>query len=172
MFRLYSIAVLFAITEGLSAQSIKSVHTVFVDSGWANNSVNTVIFRKNSLCTYKNTQYISYYNKEGVVVLGKRTIGKTKWFLKTTDYKGDVADAHRSISIITDGDGYLHMSWNHHGNKLHYSKSMAPGALQMTEELCMTGIAESNVTYPEFHCCQVVIFYFFTEMEDLGRETW
>jgi hypothetical protein len=134
------------------AQSIKSVHTVFVDSGWANNSVNTVIFRKNSLCTYKNTQYISYYNKDGVVMLGKRAIGKTKWLLQTTNFKGDVADAHRSISIITDGDGYLHMSWNHHGNKLHYSKNMSPGSLQMSEELSMTGIAETNVTYPEFHC--------------------
>ena len=24
----------------------------------------------------------------------------------------------------------LHMSWNHHGNKLHYSKSVAPGSLK------------------------------------------
>ncbi|GAB2806277.1 BNR repeat-containing protein [Ferruginibacter profundus] len=152
MFRLYSIAVLFVITEGLSAQSVKSARSVFVDSGWANNSVNTVVFRKNSLCTYKNTQYISFYNKDGMVVVGKRTIGKTRWLLQTTNFKGDVTDAHRSISIITDGDGYLHMSWNHHGNKLHYSKSIAAGALQMTEELPMTGIAETNVTYPEFHC--------------------
>ncbi|MGG9963054.1 BNR repeat-containing protein [Ferruginibacter sp. SUN106] len=152
MFRFYSIAVLLVITQGLSAQSIKSVHTVFVDSGWANNSVNTVIFRKNSLCTFKNTQYISYYNKDGVIVLGKRTIGTTQWLLQTTNFKGDVTDAHRSISIITDGDGYLHMSWNHHGNKLHYSKSIAAGSLQLTEELPMTGIAETNVTYPEFHC--------------------
>ncbi len=135
----------------LFAQSIKNVHTVFVDSGWANNSVNTVVFRKNSLCTYKNTQYISYYNNNGFVVLGKRTPGKTKWVLQITKFKGDVTDAHRSISIITDGDGYLHMSWNHHGNELHYSKSIVPGSLQMTPELPMTGIAETNVTYPEFH---------------------
>jgi BNR repeat-containing family member len=152
MVQLYSIAVLLAITQVLSAQSIKSTHAVFVDSGWANNSVNTVVFRKNSLCTYKNTQYISFYNKDGVVVLGKRKIGKANWLLQTTDFKGDVTDAHRSISIITDGDGYLHMSWNHHGNKLHYSKSIMPGSLQMTEELSMTSIAETNVTYPEFHC--------------------
>ena len=135
----------------LFAQSIKNIHTVFVDSGWANNSVNTVIFRKNSLCTYKNTQYISYYNNNGFVVLGKRTLGKTKWVLQITKFKGDVTDAHRSISIITDGDGYLHLSWNHHGNKLHYSKSIASGSLQMTDEIAMTGIAETNVTYPEFY---------------------
>ena len=132
-------------------QTIKNTKTVFVDSGWANNSINTVIFRKNSLCTFKNTQYISFYNKDAFVVLGKRQLGKVKWILQTTKFKGDVTDAHRSISIIADGAGYLHMAWNHHGNKLHYSKSIKPGTLQMTDEIFMTGIAETNVTYPEFY---------------------
>ena len=135
----------------LKAQTITNIKTIFVDSGWASNSVNTVVFRKNSLCTYKNTQYISFYNKEGFVMLGKRIHGTTKWDLQTTKFKGDVTDAHRSISIITDGDGYLHLAWNHHGNKLHYSKNIAPGSLQMTVEMPMTGIAETNVTYPEFY---------------------
>ena len=85
-------------------------------------------------------------------MLGKRELSKTKWLLQTTDLKGDVNDAHRCISIITDGDGYLHCSWNHHGNQLHYCKSTTPGSLQMTTEIPMTGIAETNVTYPEFHC--------------------
>jgi hypothetical protein len=151
MFRWYFSILFFAITPTGFAQSVTGVKTVFVDSGWANNSVNTVIFRKNSLCTFKSTQYISFYNKEGIVVVGKRTIGTTKWLLQTTPFKGDVTDAHRSISIITDGDGYLHCAWNHHGNQLHYSKSIAPGSLQMTNEIAMTGIAETNVTYPEFH---------------------
>ncbi len=135
----------------LFSQQIKNVRIIQVSSGWANNSINTVVFRKNSLCTFKNTQYISYYNKEGFVVLGKRKLTASKWELKITDLKGDVTDAHRSISIMTDGDGYLHISWNHHGNTLHYCKSVAPGSLQMTTELPMTGSHEKNVTYPEFH---------------------
>lgn len=138
-------------TITLSAQQIKNVKTIFVDSAWAGNSVNTVVFRKNSLTTYKNTQYISFYNHEGFVVLGKRTLGKTKWTLQTTGFKGKIADAHNSISIITDGDGYLHLAWNHHANALHYRKSIAPGSLQMTDEMAMTGIAETAVTYPEFY---------------------
>jgi BNR repeat-containing family member len=133
------------------AQKIKTTNTIFVDSGWASNSVNTVVFRKNSLCTYKNTQYISFYNKDAVVVLGKRQLGKTKWSLVTTRFKGNASDAHNSISIITDGAGYLHLAWNHHNNQLHYSKSTAPGSLQMKEEIPMTGRAEKNVTYPEFY---------------------
>lgn len=133
------------------AQDIGKIKTVPVGNGWANNSVNTVVFRKNSLCTFKNTQYISYYNNDGFIVLGKRNLAASKWELKATDLKGDVTDAHRSISIITDGEGYLHMSWNHHGNTLHYCKSVAPGSLQMSAELPMTGRLEKNVTYPEFH---------------------
>ncbi len=135
----------------LFAQQIKNVKTIFVDSGWAGNSVNTVVFRKNSLSTYKDTQFISFYNQDGYVVLGKRTLGKAKWTLQTTGFKGRIADAHNSISIITDGDGYLHLAWNHHANALHYSKSVAPGSLQMTDEMAMTGITESAVTYPEFY---------------------
>lgn len=160
--RLFISILFFLITSTLFAQSVKKVSTIFVDSGWANNSVNTVVFRKNSLCTYKSTQYIAYYNKDGFVVLGKRKLGSTKWTLLITKFKGDVADAHRSISIITDGEGYLHLSWNHHGNKLHYSRSIAPGSLQMSDEISMTGIAETNVTYPEFYALpngNVLFFY-------------
>lgn len=135
----------------LFAQQIKDIGTVAVGNGWAGNSVNTVVFRKNSLCTYKNTQYISYYNNDGFVVIGKRKLNTADWELQTTNFKGNVSDAHNAISIIIDGAGYLHLSWNQHNNSLHYSRSIAPGSLQMLEELPMTGIAEQNVTYPEFY---------------------
>ncbi|MBP6023417.1 BNR repeat-containing protein [Ferruginibacter sp.] len=148
-FLLYALC---AFGANLFSQTNITSKTVLVGSnGWANNSVNTVVFRKNSLCTYNNTQYISYYNNDGYVVLGKRKIGQKKWQLQTTSFKGNVADAHNSISIITDGDGYLHMAWNHHGNQLHYSKSIAPGSLKMIPETQMTGLLEQKVTYPEFY---------------------
>jgi hypothetical protein len=134
-----------------NTQFIKAVRTSFVDSGWAGNSVNTVIFRKNALCTFRKEQYISFYNKDGFVVLGKRSLSSKKWTLQTTVFKGNIADAHNSISMMTDGDGFLHLAWDHHNNRLRYAKSIAPGSLQMTEEMPMTGIAEKNITYPEFY---------------------
>ncbi len=103
------------------------------------------------MCTFKNTQYIAYYNSDGYVVLGKRKINSTKWQLSTTSLKGNVADAHNSISIITDGDGYLHLAWNHHGSPLKYCKTVAQGSLQLTPALPMTGLNEQSVTYPEFY---------------------
>lgn len=150
------IAVFIGLLAAVSTQAQNGLKTkaVTIENGWAGNSVNTVVFRKNALCTFKNHQYAAWYNNDGFVMLGKRKISKTKWQRINTGFKGDIKDAHRSISIITDGDGYLHLSWNHHGNQLHYSKSTAPGSLQMAPEQAMTGIAESNVTYPEFYSLQ------------------
>lgn len=122
-----------------------------VDSGWAANSVNTVVFRKNSLASFKDTQFIAYYNPQRFVVLGKRKLGSNKWILKTTTYQGNTADAHNCISIMADGKGYLHLAWDHHNNRLHYAKSITPFSLEMTAETPMTGLHENRVSYPEFY---------------------
>ena len=144
------------------AQQVEKVKVISAGLGWANNSINTVVFRKNALCTYKDVQYISYYNNEGAVVLGKRKLSSTKWELITTDFRGNVDDAHNSISIMVDGGGFLHLAWNHHNNLLHYSKSLKPGSLQMSGELPMTGFHETAVTYPEFYSLpdgNLIFFY-------------
>ena len=67
----------------VSAQNVR-VKLVNVDSGWANNSVNTTIFRKNSLVSFGNWQYIAFYNRDGYVVLGKRKLDENKWQLSTS----------------------------------------------------------------------------------------
>jgi hypothetical protein len=126
-------------------------HTTYVANGWAKNSVNAVILRHNSLTTYRDTQFIAFYNGDQRLILAKRKTGANRWKFRTTPYKGDANDAHKSISIIVDGDGYLHVSWDHHGNALNYCKSTSPGSLEMTEKLPMTGLKENKVTYPEFY---------------------
>ena len=52
---------------------------------------------------------------------------------------------------MVDGDGYLHMSWDHHGHPLRYCRSKEPGSLELTEKMPMTGKKEGRVTYPEFY---------------------
>ena len=148
--RCFLLIVFLSFTFIVSAQEVK-VRLVNVDSGYASNSINTTIFRKNSLVTFQNRQYIAYYNKEGFVVLAKRKWNDTKWQLKKTPYKGDCSDAHKVISIMVDGDGYLHMAWNHHNNHLHYVKSKMPGSLELTNELTMTGKLQNKLSYPEFY---------------------
>ena len=120
-------------------------------NGWANNSVNTVIFRKNALITFKNIQYAAYYNSEQYVVLASRKIGNQKWTVQKTAFKGDATDAHKSISIMVDGDGFLHLAWGQHNNNLNYAKSVSAGSLTMDDKLPMLSVKENKVSYPEFY---------------------
>lgn len=122
-----------------------------VAPGWASNSVNAVVFRKNSLVTDGDTQYTAFYDNDRHVVLGKRKLGSTSWTLQQTPYKGNTADAHNTIGIMVDGAGFLHLSWDHHNNQLRYARSVAPGSLELGPKLAMTGKDESSVTYPEFY---------------------
>lgn len=119
--------------------------------GWAGNSVNAVIFRNNSLATHEDTQFMAYYNSEGYMCIAKRTLGDEYWCVKQTPYKGNVKDAHNCISIMVDGAGYLHLSWDHHDSKLNYTKSKAPLSLELEEKQPMTGSLEDRITYPGFY---------------------
>lgn len=133
------------------AQSVEKTTLANVDFGWAHNSVNTVVFRKNSLVTWKDTQFIAFYNEQRFVIIGKRKLGTANWLLQQTVYKGNTADAHNMISIMIDGAGYLHLSWDHHNNALNYSRSKEPGSLELTDKVSMTGLNEKKVSYPEFY---------------------
>lgn len=141
---------LFVLVFIFAIGSANSQKMVEVGDGWANNSVNTTIFRKNSLVTHADTQFVAYYDNDGFLVLGKRNLSDNQWSISRTQYKGNVNDAHNSISIMTDGDGFLHVSWDHHGHPLRYARSVAAGSLQLGDMEGMTGISEGNVTYPEF----------------------
>lgn len=134
---------------GLTA--IQAQTSTITRNGWANNSINTVIFRKNSLVTYQGTQYAAYYDNEQYLVLAKRRTGQTHWLTSRTIYKGDAVDAHKSISIIVDGDGLLHVVWGEHNTPLNYAKGVSAGSLQLGEKLKMIGDKEDKVSYPEFY---------------------
>ncbi len=124
---------------------------VRVGEGYSNTSVNTTVFRNSPLVTDGDTQYISYYDPEGYLVLGKRKLNETAWTLQRSQYKGNVADAHNVISMAMDGEGYLHVSFDHHGHPLNYCRSVAPGSLELGPKVAMTGTDEQDVTYPEFY---------------------
>ncbi len=147
------LAWLACLAVSLGARAAEPARVVEVAPGWANNSVNAVVFRKNSLVSDGNTQYIAFYDQEAVVVLGKRKLGSTQWTLQRTPYKGNAADAHNSISIMVDGAGYLHLAWDLHNQRLRYARSVRPGALEMGAEMAMLGKDEESVSYPEFFRC-------------------
>lgn len=124
---------------------------VEVGKGYSQTSVNTTVFRNNSLVTQGDEQYICYYDADGYLVLGKRKLGMEQWTLHRTQYKGNVQDAHNVISMGIDGEGYLHLSFDHHGYPLNYCRSVAPHSLELGGKEPMTGTDEADVTYPEFY---------------------
>lgn len=153
---LYGIIAACFLTAGCSTTrkngtTINKPNLISVDSGWARNTVNVTVFRKNSLVSYNDTQFIAFYNPQGFVVLGKRKLGEPTWQLKQTPYQGNTFDAHNIISLMVDGEGYVHLSWDHHNNPLRYVRSIAPGSLTLTGKMPMTGKQENKVSYPEFY---------------------
>lgn len=134
-----------------TALPMKSQRLVEAGKGYSSTSVNTTVFRNNSIVTHGDTQYISYYDPEGYLIVGKRVLGSKEWTLQRSQYKGKVQDAHNIISIMVDGDGYLHVSFDHHGQKLNYCRSISPNSLTLGEKEAMIGNNEVDVTYPEFY---------------------
>ena len=139
----YGVQKLSADLPGLSISTVGSAHSA--------NSINANILRQSSLVSDATHQYTAYYDASGTVVLAKRALDSDQWETKRTQYTGNIKDAHNSISLGLDGDGYLHMSWDHHGHPLRYVRGLAPGSLELGEKMAMTGQFESKVTYPEFY---------------------
>lgn len=162
-------AVLLAASVHAAAASTPTLATSLVGDGWANNSVNAVVFRKNSLVSQGDQQYIAYYDAERYLVLGKRKLGTSQWTLRRSAWRGNVADAHNAISIMVDGDGYLHVSWDHHNNALRYARGVAPGSLELGPKLAMTGVDEDEVSYPEFYRLPDGNLLFFYRLGGSGR---
>jgi hypothetical protein len=122
-----------------------------VGEGWAQTSVNAVIFRHNSVVTHGDTQFTAYYDSDGRMILAKRRLGSTEWEVRPTRFTGNVRDAHNAICICVYGDGVLHVAWDHHGHQLNYARGTAPGSLELADPEPMTGHYESAVTYPQFY---------------------
>ena len=153
----------FCFTPGAEGKSV-DVNVSEVGLGYSATSVNTAVFRANSLTSRGDTQYICFYNPEGRVTVGRRKPGSSAWELSPTQYNGNVADAHNVISMAVDGDGYLHLSFDHHGNSLRYCRSVAPDTLAFGELEPMIGSDETDVTYPEFHSLPSLFHFFFCQL--------
>jgi len=129
-----------------SAARILSIAT----DGFAGSSINVVAGLQNTLFTHRNTQWAAFYAADGTLTLARRQLSKDTWTTARTAYRSNVHDAHNTVAIIADGDGYLHVAWDHHGNPLNYAHTVAPGSLELGPKQSMTGQLEARVTYPQF----------------------
>ena len=131
--------------------SQEDVRLVPIGAAWAQTSVNAAIFRRSSVVTRGNTQFVAFYDPDARLMLARRTLGTPDWEIYRTPYTGGVRDAHNAISLAVDGEGVLHIAWDHHGQPLRYARGRRPGSLELMNPMPMTGRLESAVTYPEFY---------------------
>ena len=142
------LAVLVAATALADNWPVKEIP---VGEGYCRTSVNAAVFRGASVVSNDSLQYVSYYDPDGHVVLGRRRLDSDDWTLYRTRLTGNVKDAHNVISIGLDGDGLLHISFDHHGDRLRYCRVEDSSTLEPGELLPMLSRDEESVTYPEFH---------------------
>lgn len=129
----------------------KTLHTIDLGQAWAGNSINTVIFRHHAVFTHEGKQYTAFYVDASTLRLIKRDLETNA--IEHYDLLGEynLKDAHNCISLGMDRNGHLHISYDHHSNRLNYRCSLQPYDIsEWSDLLDMTGGNEERVTYPAF----------------------
>lgn len=111
--------------------------------------------------TERGYQFVAYYDEERRITVAGRKLDGTNWthfhpegiFLPNRQRTSNVTawDAHNSLALALDRDGYLHLSGNLHADPLIYYRSSRPFDVTSLERLDrMTGDQEERTTYPVF----------------------
>jgi hypothetical protein len=79
------------------------------------------------ILSFKNYQYISYYESRGDLVVARKKIAPSTQWQKSIvkGYKMHSQDRHNKIAMeISEGDGVIHLSFDHHNTpQINYAKS-------------------------------------------------
>lgn len=130
---------------------MKELANVTLGNGWAGNTINTVIFRHHGLLTIGEYQYTAFYIDENTLKIIKRNLTKNTFETNILTGKYNLKDAHNSISMGYDRQGYIHITYDHHSTSLRYMRSTTPYSISgWSNEMAMTGLFEDKVTYPTF----------------------
>lgn len=134
-----------------SKKRVEIIKKIDLGKAWAGNTINTVIFRHHAIFTVDEIQYTAFYVNSSILRIVKRNL--QKGIIEKHDIFGNynIKDAHNAISLGMDRKGFLHISYDHHGNKLNYRRSIRPHNIKCWSDiLLMTGKNEDRVTYPCF----------------------
>jgi hypothetical protein len=140
---------------------VSAVNLIPIEKAFSRTQVNCVIFRKDSISSYEDTQVVSFYDSKKRVTFAQRKLGEKHWLFMRLNHKGRAMDAHNCISILHDSNGILHASFDHHNHPLRYRITQSKNAMNFTKPLRMTGINENRVCYPQFYRDSKLNFYFF-----------
>jgi len=108
-----------------------------------------------ALLTHPPYQFVAFYDKHHRLVVAQRRLDEHHWyqrrwfFYKLPDTTG--WDSHNFIALAADDDGYLHLCADMHVSPLKYFRTTKPwDASTFTRVDKMTGLSETNCTYPHF----------------------
>ncbi len=84
-------------------------------------------FQQDGILTYNGYQYTCFWNIERRVILARRRLPDGQWQkIEISDYTNSANDAHNTISLgVSPSDGTLHVAFDHHGDDLHYIRSVS-----------------------------------------------
>ncbi|MGC1955114.1 MAG: BNR repeat-containing protein [Gammaproteobacteria bacterium] len=96
-------------------------------------------------------QFCAYYVDDHCLQIVQRDLNSGAVFRKDITGEFNLLDAHNSVSLGCDRNGFLHVAYDHHATQLKYRRSTAPLSIHSwTDELAMSGQYEGQVTYPAF----------------------
>jgi hypothetical protein len=129
--------------------AVKQIACHNLGDAWAANTVNTVIFRHHGIFSIGRFQFTAFYVDQHTLRVVRRDLSDDT--LDIFDLLGEykLSDAHNSISLGCDREGYIHMSYDQHSTRLRYRRSAEPLDIQAWgDEIAMTGLHEDHVAYP------------------------
>ena len=121
-------------------------------------------FQQEGVITYQGYQYAAYWNTARHVVLARRKLPDAAWAsIEFSDYTNREDDAHNTISLgVSEGDGSLHLAFDHHSSPLHYRRSSpelvskpenaswAAASFGAVSSSLVSGQNIADLTYPRF----------------------
>jgi hypothetical protein len=126
--------------------------------------INGKSYQQMPIDTYKGWQYVTYYDPQRHVCIGRRKLPDGVWeLIHFKDYLFEGNDNHNvTVLGISQNDGTIHLAFDHHGEPLNYRVSQ-PGVANDPENVqwnaslfsdvrdwLKQGEHLSNVTYPRF----------------------
>jgi hypothetical protein len=107
-----------------------------------------------ALLTHPPYQFVAFYDQDHQLTVAQRRLNRywyqRRWtFNKLPDITG--WDSHNYIALAADDDGYLHLCADMHVSPLKYFRTTKPwDASTFIRVDKMTGLSETNCTYPHF----------------------
>jgi hypothetical protein len=149
----------------LLADSVVDAEAVNFKSGAYGTAINGQTYQLEAVVTFKGYQYATYFASDLTVAVARRKLPDGPWekfHLPDYTFQGD-SDVHNvAVLGICEGDGTIHLSFDHHADQLKYRVSV-PGLASRPEEFewkaehfgpiqsSLTGGREvRGITYPTF----------------------